>query len=373
MEPLITEQKGYVLILVLSFLSVIILTGTLVMSLTNREVKDMGINTQEIKALNLADAGLEKAIYQLKNTSDWSLLLKGPDEESETADDGTFSGSSANLGEGTYSAVITDNDDADSDLFDDQDNSVIVRSTGTVGNVQKEIESEVTIPHISVPSCVYLANYSDATFAGDKFLISGDDYAIGADVSSPTTTGAKYGIATTGFIEDIGLEDPQKSFVKGTDYNDTTTPATPSLTNIISDPINISDLIEQYYSVRDEEVSGGTYARDFGSSSNYQVTYCSGNMKLSGNKAGYGVLVVNGSLEIIGKYSWYGLIIVAKQANIFGGDYDVNIYGAVVIENNPSSSPALQFSKKGIVLYSSEAITNVNNMHKVSSTWREVN
>jgi len=103
--------------------------------------------------------------------------------------------------------------------------------------------------------------------------------------------------------------------------------------------------------------SSGTLGTD----SSPQITYFTGDTKITGPVKGSGILIVNGSLSISGNFTFHGLVIVYGATSItttavsFTQQGTSDIFGAVVIAGDNTSYTQ---SGNAIVQYSKDAIKN---------------
>jgi hypothetical protein len=73
-------------------------------------------------------------------------------------------------------------------------------------------------------------------------------------------------------------------------------------------------------------VTWGDYATN-----NFMVTYCNGDVHLTGQGKGAGVLVIDGSLDMTGKFEFVGVVIVRGDVRMSGGGNGVHVYGTLMI------------------------------------------
>ncbi len=103
----------------------------------------------------------------------------------------------------------------------------------------------------------------------------------------------------------------------------------------------------------------GTYSNvvwgDYATSDN-RVTYCNGDLHLSGDGSGSGVLIVEGSLTMSGKFTFVGLVIVKGDVRLTGGGSGVHIFGSAMIGQSLTAidvDPELGVSGNADIKYSS--------------------
>lgn len=119
---------------VLTFSSMIV--GSVEWSLANNGLR-------QAQALALAESGIEHAMLEITEADgDLADLLAGTDGMPGTSDDGLIIGASAiSIGDGggSYTAVLTDNDDGDSDTSVDVDGRYHLLATGTIRGVTQTV------------------------------------------------------------------------------------------------------------------------------------------------------------------------------------------------------------------------------------------
>lgn len=119
---------------VLTFSSMIV--GSVEWSLANNGLR-------RVQALALAESGIEHAMLEITQADgDLAGLLAGTDGEPGTSDDGLIIGASAiSVGDrgGSYTAVLTDNDDGDNDTSTDVDGRYHLLATGTIRGVTQTV------------------------------------------------------------------------------------------------------------------------------------------------------------------------------------------------------------------------------------------
>lgn len=96
-----------------------------------------------------------------------------------------------------------------------------------------------------------------------------------------------------------------------------------------------------------------------GTDSKPQITYFTGNTKITGSVTGSGILVVNGNLDMSGSFTFHGLVIVYGSGSISVTQTGTSaIFGGVVLAGDNTS-----YTQKGtsLVQYSSKAIKDVRN------------
>ncbi|MBC8234582.1 pilus assembly PilX N-terminal domain-containing protein, partial [bacterium] len=212
----IKDEKGSTLILTVVIVSILTLLGATFVNLVTHEYRSAARQRQWVQTYYIAEAGMAKAWFTLKNDTrglgdNLGNLVMGPDGEPDTSDDGALSfGSSVDFGAGSFSARIADNDDGDGNNFTDSDDILMLTSTGIVGDTTRTIEVALTpLPFkpndavsingdfkISGNPTIYGSHGS--VLINDNLTVSGsptisDNVTVGgnADISDPSTIGGE--------------------------------------------------------------------------------------------------------------------------------------------------------------------------------------
>ncbi len=120
--------------------------------------------------------------------------------------------------------------------------------------------------------------------------------------------------------------------------------------------------------------SDGTWGS--AAANDYRVTYCKGDLELSGSFVGAGILMVEGNLIFSGHSEFSGIVIVRGNATLTGGGNGVHIYGSLLLgksETNPN--PTLTVSGNSTAAFSSLALANACKLIPPGFTvlsWREI-
>jgi hypothetical protein len=106
---------------------------------------------------------------------------------------------------------------------------------------------------------------------------------------------------------------------------------------------------------------GGTWGDS--KTNDYRVTYCKGDLELSGDFKGAGILVVDGSVTFTGQSEWAGVVIVKGDVVLTGGGGIVHLYGSLLQGTSATNpNPTLNISGNSTVLFSSLAVSNASNL-----------
>jgi len=190
---------------------------------------------------------------------------------------------------------------------------------------------------------------------GNSFLISGNDTSPGgaagpqpAVLGIATSPGAPPGSNASDIIDQVpvGYEDqvigsggiPSVGETPALDFDEVFNAFKASQTNTIA-PGSYDNVIWGDYATAD-----------------HQVTYCSGDLHLSGDGRGAGVLIVEGAVTFSGRFEFVGLVIVRGDVRMTGGGSGIHIYGSLMVGKSISAiDPDLDLNMTGNadVVYSS--------------------
>lgn len=129
--------------------------------------------------------------------------------------------------------------------------------------------------------------------------------------------------------------------------------------------IDIDALFANFQGKADRTVGTGTHSNvSWGNSSNYEITYASGDLQLTGTGTGAGILLVDGSLHMSGQFTWEGLVIVRGDVRQTGGGSGTHVYGTLMMSSTFSliDDPDLTVTGSADIVYSSEAINKTQTM-----------
>jgi len=120
-----------------------------------------------------------------------------------------------------------------------------------------------------------------------------------------------------------------------------------------------------------DAVVWGNYA-----ASDALVTYCNGDLKLTGEGSGSGALVVEGNLTITGQFEFVGVVIVKGDVRLVGGGAGVHIWGTLLIGQTLSAvDPEMGVSGNAEIYYSSAGLATASGLLGSSYTvlyWRDL-
>ena len=189
-----------------------------------------------------------------------------------------------------------------------------------------------------------------------SIMIGGNATTSGVDtnvINGSTPSDSVAGIAISPSTSSSNISVNQNIYGKGGMVPDTMTVSNPpDYTTFANAMIRLATVYGN------QTFSSGTLGTD----ASPQITYFTGDTKITGPVTGSGILIVNGSLNISGNFNFHGLVIVYGATSIstsmvgFTQEGTSDIYGGVVIAGNNTS---YQQTGNALVRYSKAAIQNV--------------
>ena len=384
LKRIFLNEKGSAFLMVFFCAIVLSVLGVTALYLANTELTESSKKYEMAKAFYLAEAGLQRAFSEMNSGTEngWDDELAGSDGEMGTDDDGILSFGPRvdcykdHYGDEKIDGGSVENERQDLPYYlgyynvrigdgrhpDDRNEvckKVILRSTGvSTQDFTKILEAEIKIFDLPTPPAVVFlvpkadAGFPDPDFNGQSWMIDGNDRTPdGSPDGTPGTGNPILGVASNNSVVPLigALKDNQRDQVQGVGYDDEMDPPTPSIQQIGLE-VNMYETVEYLRRISDNTVAPGTYAQfdgQFGTSDDYQVTMCDGDLHLSGQVGGCGVLVVNGHLTISGQGFWHGYIFCTEGATITGGGLPFHLYGAMIVGTTPMLDKHANFTISG--------------------------
>ncbi len=241
---------------------------------------------------------------------------------------------------------------------------ILATSEGMQGSAMRRIEVEAVKPPFTTIQAATYAEDDNFDFNGNQFLVSGRDWDPDTELPIPGAPEVN-GILTTEDPAVIAgeLNPSQEDNVEG---------AGPE-PSINASPVNL-DLqakADQFSSLSDYTFGAGTYSNlSYGSSTEYVIAHCTGDMHVSGNNVGGGLLIVDGDFDCTGSFTWYGLVLVLGTMRFSGGGNDVHIYGSVLCQGGISGET---ISGNADIMYSSIALQRMTSLAPYQQiAWHEL-
>ena len=393
LTKILFNEDGNVIFMVLLFSILVTVLGLTSYYVATTELTQSSSKYETAKALYLAEGGLERALVEMTSGMDdgWDDEVAGVDGEKGTDDDGILS-----FGPTIYcEAPLQGGYQAESEEVSSVDrserflghykvkvkdgripgrqtgvcNKAVLQSTGISSkDFKREVEAEIEIFDLPPsPSTVFVVpgptttDFPDPDFSGQSWTIDGNDTnPDGTPGSGPSVPGIACNTTVVPIIN--SLKDNQKDQVMGTGYDAATSPISPSI-QITDVEVNLIEIVQKLKGMADNTITPGTYSSSgiFGSSSDYQITVCDGDLHLTGQMDGCGVLVVNGDFTMSGKGTWNGYIIVLGDARFTGGGNTFALYGTLMLGSSSrlaSGGAHFDICGNSDLLYSTKTIEN---------------
>jgi Tfp pilus assembly protein PilX len=378
----IGNNRGIVLVLAAFFIAALSLIG---MGANKNVIMDTAISSNYLSSLQsfyVAEAGLERgkleAAEQLVANGwvDFSPLINGSGVTSMTGV--SFgNGTQNSYKNGSTFALRFDNDGAETSATVDGNRTIKIASEGKLADTSCTTKLEATIKMNTLPplpGSVNLVNDANVTISGNSFLINGNDHL--SDGSMPGLTTARLGIAlcnTAQTVSDVlaGIKHPLN--ITGSGSTPSIGTSTQLTEAMLVDYVNTIKSIADYKNVL-----------TFGTAAYPKITYYdAGDVAINKTDSldGAGILVVNGhDLTCNGNVHWKGVIIVLGGKFRFnGGGSGNNITGGLIVGGPVDISPELDMNGGIDIVYSQQAINQVNNALTGNQgkwnvlSWRRVN
>lgn len=390
------DERGFALVLTLVFAFLLTLVAMTFHGLGGVEADLVQRQITHSQALYLAEAGLERAMYELHNNPGW----RGVDPPNGVA----FADNDRSLGNGRYAVLIYDGTNDNQGLYDCNldpactagatAGRVRLSSTGTAGpNVVRSTRRiEVTASFDNrfnrhIPGLIYVQGRLDEVKLETNFLIDGNNTnPLTGKREEADRCPPKYGMVSTDSVAEIikELQDHKKTNQVLGKAPPPPAPAIPSVAQVDPDPeSNITTLISDILKAKspnrtftgDKKVKN---AETWGSyPGNMVVVEVRGELEVEGALSGAGILIVRNELEIEkgATFNWTGLVIMAnenrKDSEVeFEHEGKGTIYGALLLQGKESE---LELKPEGAgFFYSCKALEAVISSSPSFSIFRNV-
>lgn len=405
------SESGFALIIVMLVLVMMTVLGLNAIMTSSTDIQIAGNEKISVRALSIAEAGLNHGMRRLRGQTFDTLLAGLVDETSKYAliDSTIFDG-------GTYKVYLRNNypsdvGDVGKNMYNsDNDDMIIIRSEATYNDVTKVIESKVeriasdfpVVAGLSIAGAVEELEVNDSSVR-----ISGNNTAppSGSGSWPSTTCSAQSGIA----VEDPAAQTTIKTAIADGKVKCNTTPASQttisgaggsSCAAAVDVNTSLSDLsaitqtatelmkyADRTITVQDSNVtmnniSWGTFDNPQITVVDFKNTTGERELRIQGNSTGYGILIVNAAstegseLDLRGNFSWYGVIVLTNygEADLDNGG-NISIYGGLLLANNGDGDADSEIELKGNVsiYYSCAAEQRAENYSALKvQSWHEV-
>ena len=347
-------ERGTALLTTLGLMMLLLPLGAYVLMQCRSDLLIQRNFRDEIEAFYIAEAGLEHAVADIKPGRSMNRLLVGPDGSAGTDDDGFFP-----FGEGMpqdfplspfhYEVRVTP---LSADAV-----SLVSHGIGRNGTTKVIAATVARSPLVWTPAALYGRSDVGQLDLGDgRFLLSGFDHRIDDAPASPTGSaepvpglGSSEPEAEATLRRTLTSELAARVVGRGGTPSIATT-ATFDLRGLVTEISDRPDCLHLTELVAMEPVQLGTVDSP-------RLAVVSGDLSVAGRVNGNGVLVVTGRLQVTGQLEFAGLV-VALGGVVFDPASDVSIAGA--FWHGASSGDALQLRGAGAIVYSSEALAQVD-------------
>lgn len=404
-------ESGFALIIVMLVLVMMTVLGLNAIMTSSTDIQISGNEKISVRALSIAEAGLNHGMRRLRGQTFDTLLAGLVDENSKYTliDTTTFDS-------GTYKVYLrnnypTDVGDAGMNMYNsDGDDMIIIRSEAEYNNVTKVIESKVERIAADFP---VVAGLSIAG-AVEEFEVEDFSVRISGNNTTPTdgntwtstSCSNKSGIA----VEDDAAQTTINTAITNGKVKCNTSPASQTtitgaggsscaaavdvntqslgdLSAITATATELMQYADRTITVQDDNVtmsniSWGTFDNPQITVVDFKNTTGERELRIQGNSTGYGILIVNAAstegseLDLRGNFSWYGVIILTNygEADLDNGG-NISIYGGLLLANSGDSEADSEIELKGNVsiYYSCAAEQRAENYSALKvQSWHEI-
>lgn len=355
-KALLNSEQGMVLVISLLILALLIGAGVGAIVSTQTDLKTSSNLKTATLAFYIAEAGIERAKYELSGSKTFNSALAGADgNKSNTSDNGILSfGSSVSFGGGTYAVTVTDNSDGDSDSWADADNKIYISSTGTYGSSTRTIKVLVTKANLDFNAALSIVDDQCEIHQGGSATVTGLNYTYNPqNQNNPTRVSA--GPDVNGIARNC-TNNPNDAANTNVDYinqpngitgkSGTTPDMTTDLGGLTSS--SIQSVWRDLRSSADITYSGSTTIsgnQTLGTRDSPKIIYANDSLKIAGTVTGVGILIVDKDFEVTGNFTFEGIVLIgacdpAIKTDCSGRLKDAGnakIYGATALANPTSS------------------------------------
>lgn len=308
------SRGGYILVLTLVFFGIFFTVASAYLSAITSSARSARHDIASAQALALAEAGVDKAIYELNQNGNYA-------GETDTS-----------LSTGTFTIAVSSVDGSTKQII----------ATGAVPNSQNPIATRTITARVGIDNSIISFHYGAQVGAGGMTMannsqVTGNIYSDGPITGSGTITGDATSASSTGLISGVTVQGTARARslsncnVGGDAYYQTISSCPvagtkyPGSANPATEPMPISDT---------QIDSWETFASTTGNVIN-------GNYTLSGTQT-FGPTLINGNLTINGTLKLSGVVWV-KGNIIFGNNSGLTVSsitgndGAILIADFPGS------------------------------------
>ncbi|MEK7279219.1 MAG: PilX N-terminal domain-containing pilus assembly protein [Nitrospirota bacterium] len=406
-----SSESGFALIIVMLVLVMMTVLGLNAIMTSSTDIQISGNEKVAVRALSVAEAGLNHGMRRLRGQTFDTLLAGLVDETSKYSliNSTIFDG-------GTYKVYLRNNypsdvGDAGMNMYNsDGDDMIIIRSEATYNDVTKVIESKVERIAADFPVVAGLG----IAGAVEEFEVNDSSVRISGIDTTPTdgntwtstSCSNKSGIA----VEDDAAQTTIETAITNGKVKCNTSPASQTtitgaggsscaaavdvnttslgdLSAITATATELMQYADRTITVEDDNVtmsniSWGTFDNPQITVVDFKNTTGERELRIQGNSTGYGILIVNAAstegseLDLRGNFDWYGVIILTNygEADLDNGG-NINIYGGLLLANSGDGDADSEVELKGNVsiYYSCAAEQRAENYSALKvQSWHEI-
>jgi Tfp pilus assembly protein PilX len=360
----LTNEAGFLLVAALVLLATLTILGTTAYLLSSTDIKIGGSFRNSQQALQVAQAGVERAREILRQANANQTTGADPtvfNSELVYYAGGNHPVTSGTIGNYAYSVTLSNDPDDAGGTVADSNNKVLLTSSATGTNSTKAIvEIGVSLPppptstpmsFPSTPGTVTLLGNSASFIGGNSNAksMNGDDQC-GAASSLPVVSVSAAG-SLAGVQSSINSTKPKTYHTKingvsvdaSTNMSDIAKAMTSGQMNSsgysLNDPSSLNSLVNDIQALPQAvTVADGTSSSavpgGIGTAANQKVIVANGDFSLAGGASGFGILVVKGTLTFSGNINWTGIImVIGDGVMVRNGGGNGTISGAVWVAN----------------------------------------
>ncbi|MFH1178531.1 MAG: hypothetical protein V1711_02300 [bacterium] len=366
------RNKGYVLVLSLVFLGIFFATSSAYLNFVTGSARSARYDIESTQALAIAEAGIDKAIYQLNQSGSYS-------GETDTA-----------LGAGVYTVVVSNVNT----------NTKRLTATGFVPNATSPKATKVVTVLANINTTTISFHYGAQVGAGGLTMsnnsqVNGSLYSDGDITGSGTITGDAISASSTGLISGVTVQGIARAHslsnctvgddayyqhisgcpVTGTKYPESADSPTETM------PISDAQIDAWETFAATGNVINGNYILN--GTQTLGPTVINGNLTVNDTLKLSGIVWVKGNIvfannshltissvtgndgailiaDVPGSESTKGTVILSNNMNI-SGNGSIGSYPMILSTNSGSAAISLSNNADSVILYASRGTISVSN------------
>jgi Tfp pilus assembly protein PilX len=408
------NENGFLLVAALVLLATLTVLGTTAYLLSSTDIKIGGSFRNSQQALQVAQAGVERAREILRQAN--ANQTTGADPTVFNSELVYYAGgnhivTNGTIGNYAYSVTLSNDPNDAGGTVADSNNKVLLTSTATgPNNTKAVVEIGVSLPpppsstpmsFPTNPGTISLLGNSASFIGGNSNAksMNGDDQC-GAASSLPVVSVSAAG-SLAGVQSSINGTKPgtYHTRVNGVSVNATTNMndiaktmtagqmnsagydlnSAASLNNLVNNIQGLPQAVTVADGTSSSDVPGG-----IGTAANQKIIVANGDFSLGGGASGFGILVVKGTLTFSGNINWTGIIMVIGDGiMVRNGGGNGTISGAIWVANTsgPDGAPGTADDAMGAAVlntsgggasniqYCSSAVANALSLTASSPTY----